>query len=87
MRESAGFVCDVWCDIFEMFPLRLHFGSIYFNPIFINSTFSIVVPHHTAPTTLGGEQEIVLSAAVGHLVLVLDTDVRISKKTAPFRFR
>ena len=27
MRESAAFVCDVWCDTFEMFPLRLHFDN------------------------------------------------------------
>ena len=83
MRESAAFVCDVWCDTFEMFPLRLQFGSsIHFNPIFF------VVLHHTAPNTLlVVEQEIVLSAAVGHRLLGLDTNVRISKKAAPFSFQ
>ena len=32
------------------------------------------------------EKEIVLPAPVGHLLLGLDTNVRISKKTAPFYF-
>ena len=80
MRESALFVCDVWCDTFEMFPLRIiHFGSIS-----ILWRFSLSFDTTLLLKLLVVEQEIVLSGAVGHLLLGLDTNVQISKKTAPF---
>ena len=81
MRESAAFVCDVWCDTFEMFPLRLDYTLTV---VSILTRFSL-----SFYTTLlfVVEQEVVLSAAVGHLLLGLDTNVRNSKKTVPFRFR
>ena len=81
MRESAAIVCDVWCDTFEkMFPLSLD----YTLAVSILTRFSLS-SYTTLPLKLlVAEQETVLSAAVGHLLLGLDTNVRIPKKTAPF---
>ena len=83
MRESAPFVCDVWCDTFEMFPLRLD----YTLTVSILTRFSLSFYTTLLLELFVVEQEGVLSAAVGHLLLRLDTNVRNSKKTVPFRFR
>ena len=79
MRESAAFACDVLCDTFETFPLTLHFDNST-----ILTWFSLSFYISLLLKLLVVKQEIVLSAAVGHLLLGLDTNVRISKKTAPF---
>ena len=81
MRESAAIVCDVWCDTFEMlmFPLRLLFEYPFYPDILLFYTTLLL-------KLLVVEQETVLSATVGHLLLGLDTNVRISKKKAPFDF-
>ena len=85
MRESAPFVCDVWCDTFEkMFPLRLDYTLTV---VSILTRFSLSFYTTLLLELFVVEQEVVLSAAVGHLLLGLDTTVRNSKKTVPFRFR
>ena len=81
MRESAPFVCDVWCDTFEMFPLRLDYTLTV---VSISTRFSLSFYTTLLLELFVVEQEVVLSAAVGHLLLGLDTNVRIPKKTAPF---
>ena len=74
MRESAAIVCDVWCDTFEKtFPLRLLFEYPFYPDILSFYTTLLL-------KLLVVEQETVLSATVGHLVLGLDTNVRISKE-------
>ena len=84
MRESAPFVCDVSCDTFEMFPLRLDY-TLTVVSILTRFSLSFYTTLLLEPFVV--EQEVVLSAAVGHLLLRLDTNVRNSKKTVPFRFR
>ena len=81
MGESAAFVCDVWCDTFEMFSLLI---TLHLDDSTILNRFSL--SFYTSPllNILVVEQEMVLSAVVGHLMLGLDTNMRISKKTAPF---
>ena len=81
MRESAAFVCDVWCDTFEMFPLRLDYTL---TEVSILTRFSLSFYTTLLLELFVVEQEVVLSAAGGHLLLGLDTNVRISKKKAPF---
>ena len=84
MRESAAIACDVWCDTFEMFPLRLDYTLTV---VSILTRFSLSFYTTLLLELFVVEQEVVLSATVGHLLLGLDTNVRISKKTVPFRFR
>ena len=80
-RESAPFVCDVWCDTFEMFPLRLDYTLTV---VSILARFSLSFYTTVLLELFVVEQEVVLSATVGHLLLGLDTNVRIPKKKAPF---
>ena len=68
MRESAAFVCDVWCDTFQMFPLRLHFDSIHLTRFSLSFYTTLLLELFAV------EQGIVLSAVVGHLLLGLDTN-------------
>ena len=77
MRESAPFVCDVWCDTFEMFPLRLDYTLTV---VSILTRFSLSFYTTLLLELFVVEQEVVLSATVGHLLLGLDTNVRIPKK-------
>ena len=75
MRESAAFVCDVWCDTFEMFSLTLHFDNST-----ILTRYSLSLYTSLLRKLLVVEQEVVLSAAVGHLLLGLDTNVEYARK-------
>ena len=63
MRESAAFVCDVWCDTFESF----HLG--YTLTVSILTRFSLSFYTTLLLELMVVEQEIVLSAAVGRLLL------------------
>ena len=63
MRESAAFVCDVWCDTFEMFPLG------YTLTVSIFTRFSLSFYTTLLLKLMVVEQEIVLSAEVGRLLL------------------
>ena len=84
MRESAAFVCGVWSDTFEIFPLRLDYTLTV---VSILTRFSLSFHTTLLLELFVVEEEVVLSATVGHLLLGLDTNVRNSKKKAPFRFR
>ena len=83
MREFSPFVCDVWCDTFEMFPLRLGYTLTV---VSVLTRFSLPFYTTLLLELFVVEQDVLLSATVGHLLLGLDTNVRIPKKTAPFDF-
>ena len=65
---------------FKMFSLTLHFDN---STILTRSSFSFYTSLHLY---LLVEQEIVLSTVVGHLLLGLDTNVRIPRKRPLFYF-
>ena len=67
---------------FLMFSLTLHVD----NSSTILTRFSLSFHTSLLLQLVVVEQEIVLSSAVGHLLLGLDPNVRMSKKTASFYF-
>ena len=80
-------VCGVCLRrLFGVTPLKC-FRLDYTLAVSILTRFSLSFNTTLLLTLLVVEQEIVLSAAVGHLLFGLDTNVRVSKKTAPFLFR
>ena len=66
MRESARFVCDDWCDTFQMFTLILDYTLTV---VSILTRFSLSFYTTLLLKLLVVKQEIVLSAAVGRLLL------------------